>query len=275
MFGAVIGDLIGSPYIKNEKTFDGVDSTLLSDEVKATEITVMTLAVAEALMQSMPMYGIICDGGIFQKNLIYRMKKFGQKFTHIRYGRKFYAWLHVKKSFPYESKSNGAALRVSPIAWAFNNLEDVERFAELAACVTTKTDESINFARVMAGMIFLARMKKDKDEIKNYFQERSESSLSTFKEFDIKFNFLNIEGMRPKCCDSISAALACFLEGKKFDDSVSNAISLGGKTNETASMAGALTEAYSGVKILTEVEAFEKLNGRLQFTIEKWEQWKN
>ena len=275
MFGAVIGDLIGSPYIKNEKKFDGVDSSLFSKEAKATEISIMTIAVAEALMKAMPKYGTICDGEIFQRNLFLCMRNFGKKFTHVHYGRKFYAWIHAKKAFPYESKSNGAALRVSPIAFAFNNIMDVERFAEIASRVTTKTEESIKFARVMAGMVFLARMKKDKDEIKNYFQNRGETSLSTLEEIEIKFNFLNIENTKPACCDSMAAALVCFLESENFEDCIRNAISLGGETSEIASMAAALSEAYSGVRILTEVLAFEKLNGRLQFTIEKFEQWKN
>lgn len=273
MFGAVIGDIIGSPYI--DKKVEASDFTLISEESKITEITVMTLAVAEAIMHAMPTQGIICEEGIFQNNLIFWMKKFGRKIKNIRYGRKFYAWLHAKKSFPYESLSSGAALRVSPIAFAFDNIMDVERFAELAARVTTKTDESIKIARVMAGMIFLARMKRDKHEIKNYFREKTGINFfATVEELGSKFNFLSIEGIRATCSDLITAALASFLANENFEDSVHIAISLGGETAVMASIAGALSEAYSETKILTEVLAFEKLHKRLQFTVEKWEQWK-
>ena len=274
MFGAVIGDVIGSPYIS--KQVDSTNFGLLSKESKFTEITVMTLAVAEAVMHAMPTQGIICEDEIFRRNLIFWMKKFGRKFAHIHYGRKFYKWLHVKKSLPYESSSNGAALRISPIAFAFDNITDVERFAEIAARVTTKTDESIKLARTLAGMIFLARMKKDKDEIKNYFLEQTGINfLPTLEEFYAKFNFLSIEGIRTSCCDSIQAALASFIENENFENSVRTAVYLGGETSETASMAGALAETYSGVKILTEVLVFAKIHKRLRFTVEKWEQWKN
>lgn len=274
MFGAVIGDIIGSPYI--DQKIPDADFPLISKESKYTEVSIMTLAVAEALMHAMPTQGVICENGRFQSELIFWMKKFGRRFPSVRYGRKFHAWIHAKKSFPYQSASNGAALRVSPIAFAFDNILDVERFAELVARVTTKTDEIVKFARVLAGMIFLARMKKDKTEIKNYFLERAGINfLSSLEQLDIKINFLSIEGKRPTCEDSISAALVSFLESENFDDTIRTAVSFGGKTNEIASMAGALAQVYFGVRILTEVEAFEKLHGRLKFTIEKWEQWKN
>ena len=272
MFGAVIGDIIGSPYV--EQKIDDTNWPLISNNSKHTEISVMTLAVAEALMHSMPVCpiegGNICEAGKFQSELIFWMKKFWQKIKNIRYGRKFYAWLCVKKSFPYESMSNGAVLRVSPIAFTFDNLMDVERFAELSARVTVKTKETIKFACLMAGMIFLARIKKDKDEIKNYFQERS----------GINFSEITIEKIRPNfefstaCDKTITASLAAFLENENFEDTVRTAVSLGGQTTATASMSGALAEAYYGVRILTEVEAFEKLHKRLKFTIEKFEQWR-
>lgn len=274
MLGAVIGDIIGSPY--DNRKFIDPDFPLISEESKYTEISIMTLAVAEALIHAMPTQGIVCEGGKFQGELIFWMKRFGRKFSRVRYGRKFYAWIHTRNSFPYESFSNGAALRVSPVAFAFDNILDVERFAELTARVTTTTDESIKLARGLAGMIFLARMKKDKFEIKKYFQERAEINFSvTLKDFEAKFNFLSIEGKRPTSSEIILAALESFIETENFEESVRTAISLGGKACEAASISGALAQAYSGVRVLTEVEAFEKLHRRLQFTVEKWEQWKN
>jgi len=270
MFGAVIGDIIGSPYRDQKIDTEAEDFRLILPQSDFTEISVMTIAVAEALMHSISSQGNIPVELDFTKNLYYYMKKFGRKFRRVHYGRKFHAWINVKKSFPYESLSNGAVLRISPIAWAFNNLEDVERFAQAGARVTVKTDETINFARVMAGMVFLARMKRDKDEIKNYFEEQTGLNFSATIE-DLRPNFEFIT----KCPESMTAALAAFLENENFEGAIRSALSLGGDTTATASMAGALAEAYSGTRILTEVEAFEKLHRRLQFTIEKFEQWKS
>ena len=286
MFGAVIGDLIGSLYLKRDQEnedFEEIketeaeenksESKSLIRDSRYSEISVMTLAVAAALMNSMPVCpaegGKICNGGLFQSSLIGSMKKFGRKFSKLRYGRKFNTWLHSKKSFPYETLSNGAALRISPVAWAFDNIFDVERFAELTARVTTNTAETVKFSRTLAGMIFLARMKKDKDEIKNYFEKRAEINFST-----------EIEKIRPdfifttKCRETIPAAFAAFYESGNFDETIEKSISLGGETTATASMAGALTQAYSGVSILTEVETYERLHSKLKFIVEKFEQWK-
>ena len=106
-------------------------------------------------------------------------------------------------------------------------------------------------------------------EIKNYFQEKTGIILSkNLDELRENFEFVTT------CPESISAALTCFLESENFEDAVRNSISLGGKANATASMSGAMAEAMSGMKILTEAEAFEKLEKRLKFALEKWEQWK-
>ena len=276
MFGAVIGDIIGSPYVNQEnlENLETDENYFLKEKSRYSEISLMTLAVAEALMRAMPVCpaegGKICSSGDFQNSLSVLMKKFGRKFEkYFHYGRKFRAWLHQRKPFPYESESNGAALRISPVAWAFDNIFDVERFAELAARVTTNTAETVKFSRTLAGMIFLARMKKDKDEIKNYFEKRAEINFSAEIE-KIRQDFV----FSTKCRETIPAAFAAFLESENFDEAMKKSISLGGQTTATASMAGALAQAYSGVSVLTEVETYEILHKQLKFTVEKFEQWK-
>lgn len=267
MLGAIAGDIIGSPY-HSEKA--DADFPLFTENSRNTEISVMTLAVAEALMWVMPAHEKNFSDGRFKHEVIYWMKTLGKELKKIHYGRRFYAWIHAEKSFPYKSESNGAALRVSPIAWAFDNLEDVEKFAGIAASVTHKTETGVNYARAMAGMIFLARIKKEKADIKNYFEEKTGLTLSkTIEDIRPDFDFMT------SAPETVSAALIAFLETENFEDAVRKAISLGGETNATASMSGALAEALYGIKTLTEVEAFERLEKRLKFALEKWEQWKN
>ena len=272
MFGAVIGDIIGRPYV-NKKIDDSEKIQRLNKFSTFTEISVMTLAVAEALMRAMPVCpadgGKICVGSSFQKSLIASMKQFGKKFSKIHYGKKFNAWIHKKNPTPYESLSNGAALRVSPVAWAFDNILDVERFAELVARVTTPTAETVKFTRTFAGMVFLARMKKEKSEIKDYFEKRAEIKFSaTIEEIRPDFTFSS------KCNETISAAFAAFLESENFGETMTKAISLGGETTATASMSGALAEAYFGTSISTEAETFDRLHKYLKFVVGKFEQWK-
>ena len=266
MLGAIVGDIIGSPYRNNKKDSD---FPLISPRSYTTEITLMTLAVVEALMKAMPEYGAEISEERFESEVIFWLRFFGKKFKKIRHGKKFYSWLTSRDPQPYESSSNGAALRVSPIAWAFDDIEDVEHFAEVAARVTHNTDEGIKYARTMAGMVFLARMKKEKDEIKNYFCEKTGLELSkTIEELRPDFAFTTA------CPVTVSAAVVAFMESEYFDDAVRRAISLGGETTATAAMTGAIAEALWGVKIVTEVEAFDKLAKRLRYSVEKWEQWK-
>ena len=269
MLGAIAGDIIGSPYIKLK--IDDMDFPLFSEKSKNTEISVMTLAVAEALMRVMNAPNSEISEEKFERELIFWMQKFGRQFAKkVYYGKKFFRWINSRRPQPYESISNSAALRISAVSWAFDNLEDVERAAEIAARVTSSTDESIKYARIMAGMVFLARMKKEKKEIKNYFQEKTNLTLSkTFEEIKQDFYFMNT------CPQTVSAALTAFLESENSEDTIRKAVLLGGETNATAAMAGAIAEAFSGIKILTEVEAYERLEKRLKFSLEKWEQWKN
>lgn len=266
MFGAIAGDIIGSPY-RDEKP--DADFPILTENSRVTEITVMTLAVAEALMRTMRKPGVKFTDERFRHEVIYWMKAFGKKSKKISFGRKFQRWLNSPRPRAYGTSSNGAALRVSPIAWAFDNLEDVEKYAEIAAGVTHNTDDGIKYARTVAGMVFLARMKKDKDDIKTYFEEKTGLTLSkTIEEIRPGFEF------KTSCPETVPAAVTAFLEGNDFEEAVRKAVSLGGETNATASMAGAIAEALLGIKILIESRAFEILDRRLKFYVEKWEQWK-
>ena len=268
MLGAVAGDIIGSPYVRNSDDIN-MDFPLFSEKSKNTEITVMTLAVSEALMHVMPVYGEInFTEERFARELIFWMQMFGRKFAKkVHYGKKFFRWINSSKPLPYESLSNGPALRVSPVAWAFDNIEDVERFAEISARLTSTTDESVLYAQVMAGAVFLARMKRDKEDIQTYFHEKTGLIPKTFDELRSDFYFMTT------CKETVSAALSVFLESENFEDAVRKSVLLGGETNATAAMSGAVSEAFSGIKILTEVEAFERLEKRLKFSVEKWEQW--
>ncbi len=132
-------------------------------------------------------------------------------------------------------------MRVSPVAYAADRLEDVERLAAWSAEVTHDHPEGIRGAQAVAAAIFLAKEGKDKSEIRIYIEKNY---------YDLNFT---LDEIRPSyrfdvtCMGSVPQAIVCFLEAKDFEDAIRNAISLGGDGDTLAAMAGAIAEAYYGI----------------------------
>ena len=122
MYGAILGDIIGSPY-----EFDMGDKMktfpLFSEESCFTDDTVMTVAVAEAFLDAPE------DASIIRKRLVDAMQKWGRRYRHAGYGTRFCSWLESRHPQPYNSWGNGSAMRVSPVAWLYPDLETVRQMA--------------------------------------------------------------------------------------------------------------------------------------------------
>ncbi len=119
MIGAIIGDIVGSIYEWNNiKT---KDFPLFSPGCFFTDDTVMTLAIAE---------GLISGGSA--EDFIAAIKKYGRLYPDSGYGGRFGSWLFSDDINPYNSWGNGSAMRVSPVAWAFDILSEAEKYAEIS-----------------------------------------------------------------------------------------------------------------------------------------------
>jgi len=120
MYGAILGDIIGSPY-----EFDMGDKTkdfpLFSKRSEFTDDSVMTVAVAEAFMDALCETAEPSDDTI-RENLICQMQRYGKHYPHAGYGARFSWWLTTKNPAPYNSFGNGSAMRVSSVAWLFNSI---------------------------------------------------------------------------------------------------------------------------------------------------------
>lgn len=237
MFGAILGDIIGSPY-----EFTGGHKTkefpLFSEESTYTDDTVMTLAVAEAFMDSSKDSS---DEWIL-KRLTIQMRYYGKKYPDAGYGHKFCNWLKTRYPKPYNSFGNGSAMRVSSVAWLYNDLETVRKMARLSAEVTHNHPEGIKGAEAVASAIYLARTGSTKTEIKTYIEDNFGYDLSrTCNEIRPSYKF---EG---SCQKSIPEAIVAFLESDGFVDAIRTAVSLGGDTDTQAAIAGSIAEGYYGV----------------------------
>ncbi|WP_353932321.1 ADP-ribosylglycohydrolase family protein [Okeanomitos corallinicola TIOX110] len=262
MLGAITGDIIGSIYeFNNIKT---KEFPLFDDRCHFTDDTLLTLAVAEVILNAdeFPDQTKYID----QFQYIQQFKSYYSEYSSVGYDADFIAWATSSSIEPYKSASNGAAMRVSPVASAFDNLSIVLEEAKRSAEVTHNHPEGIKGAQATAAAIFLARTGYDKNTIKSYIQKTFSYNLEP-----------TLEQIRPtykldfSCPGSVPQAIMAFLESTDFEDAIRNAISLGGDSDTIACIAGAIAEPfYGGVPEYIAEWVFTKLDDHLWTLTDKF-----
>lgn len=252
MLGAIVGDIIGSVYEwENIKT---KAFSLFTDKCFFTDDTVMTLAVADALL----------NGGT-TADFASSMKRLGELYPDSGYGSKFYSWLFSDDKQPYNSWGNGSAMRVAPCAWYAQSLVEAEVLAERSASVTHNHPEGIKGAQATAAAIFLAREGKSKAEIKEYIEGRFGYDLSrTLDEIRPVYKF------NESCQETVPEAIIAFLESSDFEDAIRNAISLGGDSDTLAAITGGIAEAAYGIPTEIKLRALSYLDTALLEVYNRW-----
>ena len=273
MLGAIVGDIVGSPYEFDFHNIKTTEFPLFSELSYFTDDTVMTLAVAEALMEALPSRGAPAVDETVEAALIKAMQGFAQRFPRFNglggYGVRFVSWLSTPNPKPYGSFGNGAAMRVSPAGWAYDTLEEVERCAKLTAQVSHNHPEGIKGAQATAGAILLARQGKDKAEIKRYVQEHHGYDLSRTLD-EIRPNYHHVES----CQETVPEAITAFLEADGFEDCLRKAVSLGGDSDTLTAIAASIAEAAWGLPEDIASMARAKLHPFLQDVLDRWEVWR-
>ncbi len=225
MFGAIAGDIIGSVFEHHNVKHTAF--TLFSEGSRFTDDTVLTLAVAESIM----------DGKEYGQAL----REYGLRYPRAGYGGLFLNWLFSQASGPYNSFGNGSAMRVSPVGFAYSTLEQVLKEAERSAAVTHNHPEGIKGAQATAAAIFLARQGSGMDEIRQYIANSFGYNLEQ-----------TLEQIRPHyrfdatCQGSVPQAIIAFLSSTDYEDAVRKAISLGGDSDTIACIAGGIAQAFYG-----------------------------
>lgn len=247
MLGAIAGDVIGSVYeFNNTRDYN---FRLFSEESEFTDDTIMTIAIANWLLK---------DPNHSYQGLEDSMLLFAKRYKYPKgaYGTGFFIWLfHPEKCYPfneiygklpyksltgrhpYGSKGNGSAMRVSPVGWFFDSLEETERVAEISARITHNHPDGIAGAKATAGAIWLARNGKTKDEIFKYIINNYPYSFHHPLSFYSGKWFSDCEGTVP-------AAIFCFLESTNYYDAIRRAVSLGGDSDTLACITGSIAEAF-------------------------------
>ena len=210
MYGAILGDIVGSPYEFDCNNYKAKDFPLFSQQSEFTDDTVMTLAVAKALMDTRGQ-----DDAAIKAALVREMQRLGCTYPDRGYGVRFGGWLYEDAPKPYNSYGNGSAMRVSPAAWLGGDMEEVLHLARLTAEVTHNHPEGIKGAQATAAAIYLARTGHSKADIKAYVEREFRYDLSRTCD-KIRPTYHHVES----CQETVPQAITAFLESTDFEDAL-------------------------------------------------------
>ena len=259
MIGAILGDMIGAPY-EFDRSPKTKDFPLFQRKTEFTDDSVMTIAVAEALLKTK---GKTDDE--IRTALIISMRRWGRRYPDAGYGARFYRWLNAWHPKPYGSYGNGAAMRVSAAGWLYDSLEETRHIAGLTAEVTHNHPEGIKGAQAAASAIFLARTGRGKDEIREYIIREFGYDLSRTCD-QIRPDYHHVES----CQETVPEAVTAFMEGTDFEDVIRTAVSLGGDCDTLTCIAGGMAEAMYGVPEEMESECMKRLPKDMTAVLERF-----
>lgn len=249
MFGALIGDLVGSVYEwNNTKTKDF--QPLIAPRAFLTDDSVLTVAVADALLHERP--------------LVDSFKDWGRRYPDSGWGGRFSRWLFSEDTAPYNSFGNGSAMRASPAALLAASLEEALELARRTALPTHDHPEGIKGAQATVLAIHLARQGDDAETIR--------AAVAEFSGYDMA---RTVDDIRPgyrfdvTCQGSVPEALICALEAESFEDAIRNAISIGGDSDTLAAIAGPVAEARFGIPQEIGAQAWARVPADMRAIMEK------
>ena len=225
MIGAIAGDIIGSVY--ERYPIKTKDFPLFNPHGRFTDDTVLTAAIARAILK----------GDDYENSV----REVGREYPDCGYGGSFFQWLFSESPLPYNSWGNGAAMRVSPVGFAYNSKEQVLTEAKKTAVFTHNHPDGIKGAQAAALAVFVARSSRDKAQVKSeigeefgYDLDRTLDDIRPGYRFDIS------------CQGTVPEAIIAFLESTSYEDAVRNAVSLGGDSDTLACITGGIAHAFYG-----------------------------
>ena len=224
MIGAIIGDIIGSIY--ENQPIRTTDFPLWTLGCRFTDDTVLTVAVAEALLRQRDYVGVF--------------REYYSRYPNAGYGGSFHQWARSSNPQPYGSWGNGSAMRVSPVGWFFDSLDDAVAEARRSAEATHNHPEGVRGAECVAACIVRARQGASRGELRSLVEDRFYRLQWTLDELRPGYSF------DVSCTGSVPVAVLAFLESTDFESAVRLAVSMGGDSDTLACIAGSLAEAFYG-----------------------------
>lgn len=253
MLGAIIGDIAGSKYEFNN-TFD-YDFEMFGEGCDFTDDTICTVAVADAIL----------NGRSYQESLLDWCRRYPS--PKGAYGGRFAGWIRSLDPQPYNSFGNGSAMRVSPVAWQFDDLSQVLEEAEKTALPTHNHPEGIKGAKAVAHAIWYFRKSRFSEESKDSENEetkglKNENAKASKDENETIQGFMSIARsyyedfdtrVYPKgkfdetCMDAVPLSFYLLSQASSFEDAIRLAISHGGDSDTIGAIVGSIAEARFGI----------------------------
>jgi ADP-ribosylglycohydrolase len=248
MLGAIVGDIVGSVYeFDNHRS---KDFELFQKHSRFTDDTILTIATADALMTD--------------RDFAAKYRSYGKKYPS-SYRARFHSWIHDESEGPYNSFGNGPAMRVSPVAWLYDDESRVLETAKATAEVTHDHPEGIKGAQATALAILYAREGKQPTMIARDIERLFGYDISTPVEVLRETYEYN-----ETCQRTVPEAIRCFVEAGDFEDAIRNAISIGGDSDTLAAITGSIAEAKWGVPTEIRREAWKRMDEELFKTYQRF-----
>ncbi len=270
MIGAIIGDIVGSRFeFDNHRS---MDFDLFTEDCFVTDDSIMTLAVAKAIMMTDQEILKNIDSTRIDKayldqlsiNTVRSMQSIGRKYPECGYGGSFYGWIFSPNPQPYNSYGNGAAMRINPISKVANSIEEVKKLSKAVTVISHNHEEGIKGAEATAMAAYLARTGQTKEQIGKYIEDHYYKLDFTIDEIRDTYEF------NETCQETVPQAIQVFLGSESFEDAIRKAISIGGDSDTVAAIAGGIAEAYYGVPEELMDKALTYLDSDLLEIIQKW-----
>lgn len=265
MLGAIVGDIVGSRF-----EWDNHRSTefeLFTSENFFTDDSIMSLAIAQALMQVRSQPGKPeADLHRLSQVVTERMQELGRRYPDGDYGARFSGWIHSANPEPYNSYGNGAAMRISPVAWLAQTETELEALVVAVTAVTHNHPAGIAGAQATALAIYLARHGATKSDIAD--------RMSEFYNIDFRLDDIrDTYAFNETCQGTVPQAIVAFLESDSFESAIRLAISIGGDSDTLAAITGSIASAYYGIPEEIATQARSYLDAYLEQVLQDWEQW--
>ena len=270
MIGAIIGDIVGSRFEFNNhrsKKFE-----LFTDKCKVTDDSIMTLAVAKAIMETEKNLKLFSNNSVsnfyyyelLRRMTIRYMQEIGRKYPYCGYGGMFGHWIFSDNPKPYNSFGNGAAMRISPVGFIAATEEEARILSERITAVTHNHNEGIKGAEATVISIYMAKKRASKEEIRQEINENYYNLNFTIDEIRDTYEF------NETCQETVPQAIVAFLESNSFEDAIRTAISVGGDSDTLAAITGSIAEAYYGIPEDIKEKALTYLDADLRSIYDEW-----
>ena len=242
MWGAVIGDLAGSIY-----EYDQYNNThklninkLINKDSFYSDDTILTMSILYAMLNDKDFERSLKE---FTHHYMNYKPNYNPYFNYA-FSPNFIKW--SKGNYVSNSQGNGALMRISPVGYLSNSMEEVLIYSYYATYPSHNNPISIYYATLISQIIYLSRHNYTKEQIIN--------------KYNINYKYKEFTKFNTTVDETINNCLYAAFKSNTFEEALTNIISYGGDTDTNAAIVGSMAESIYGIPPYLIEEAKEKLS---------------